>query len=114
MISGFQIMWILVMFDLPTEDSESRKCYTQFRNELLKDGFVMMQYSVYMRLAGTREIAERHIRHVESCLPPDGEVRILPFTDKQFACMKVFICPKRKQANKQTDESAQWEQLQLL
>ncbi len=54
MFGGLNTMWIIVMFDLPTEDKQMRKDYTKFRKFLLNDGFAMMQYSVYMRLFGYR------------------------------------------------------------
>lgn len=44
-------MRVLVMFDLPTETSENRRNYTKFRKYLIKSGFMMMQQSVYVRLA---------------------------------------------------------------
>lgn len=42
-------MWVIVMFDLPTDTPKARKAYARFRTDLLKDGFTMMQYSVYIR-----------------------------------------------------------------
>lgn len=110
MESGFKTMWIIVMFDLPTDNKQARKNYSRFRKQLLDDGFTMMQFSVYSRCLGTREIADGHIKLVEKCLPPDGEVRILLFTDKQFENMKVFLGKKHKKIT----ESPQWEQLKFF
>ncbi len=56
----------------------------------MKDGFTMMQYSVYMRHSASDENAHVHITRVKSCLPPDGEVRIIKITDKQFENIEVF------------------------
>lgn len=83
-------MWIIVLFDLPTDTSEARKKYTQFRKHLLDDGFSMMQFSVYMRHCASEENAEVHVKRVRAKLPPDGEVRIVKITDKQFAKIQVF------------------------
>lgn len=87
---GLNTMWVIVMFDLPTDTSEARKQYTIFREHLLNDGFTMMQYSVYMRHCASDENAEVHARRIKAELPPDGEVRIIKITDKQFGKMQVF------------------------
>jgi len=89
-------MWVIVMFDLPTGSADERKCYAQFRKFLLKDGFTMMQYSVYARHCASEDNAAVHAMRVEGALPPDGEVRLLRITDKQFERMQVFWARKRK------------------
>ncbi|HOE11645.1 MAG TPA: CRISPR-associated endonuclease Cas2 [bacterium] len=89
-------MWIVVMFDLPMDTKKARYAYAQFRKELLKDGFEKMQYSVYIRHSSSEENAEVHENRVKRTLPPDGEVRILTITDKQFERMRVFWGKRRK------------------
>ena len=89
-LSGYRFMWVLAMFDLPTDTKESRRDYARFRKALLKDGFVMMQYSVYIRHSASRENAAVHIARVEQNIPPDGEVRVITITDKQFERMRIF------------------------
>ena len=89
-------MWTLVMFDLPTDTEEARKRYTSFRKHLLNDGYLMMQYSVYMRHHASPENATVHTERVRKVLPPDGEVRVLRITDKQFSKMEVYFGRKRK------------------
>ncbi len=93
-------MWLLVMFDLPVDTPEARKQYTQFRKSLLKDGFVMMQFSVYVRHCASRENAEVHSARVKLAVPADGEVRILRITDKQYERMEIFWGKKRKPPEK--------------
>jgi CRISPR-associated protein Cas2 len=92
---GLQTMWIVVLFDLPTETKENRKNYTLFRKCLLKDGFTMMQYSVYMRHSSSDENALVHVQRVKRQLPDDGEVRIVKITDKQFGNIEVYYGKKR-------------------
>lgn len=87
---GLTTMWVIVMFDLPTDTSEARNQYATFRKHLLDDGFIMMQYSVYMRHTPSDENAEVHVKRIKAALPPDGEVRIIKITDKQFGRMQVF------------------------
>jgi len=93
---GLQTMWIIVLFDLPTDTKKSRKEYTRFRKALLDDGFTMMQYSVYMRHSSSDENAHVHTIRVKAQLPDDGEVRIIKITDKQFGRIDVFYGNKRK------------------
>ena len=89
-------MWVLAMFDLPTETKTARRAYAQFRKKLMKDGFAMMQYSVYIRHCASEENATVHTNRVESFIPDDGEVRVLTITDKQFQRMRVFWGKRRK------------------
>ena len=90
----YRIMWVLVLFDLPTETKHERKQYTIFRKKLIKDGFAMFQFSIYIRNCPSRENAEVHIRRVKSFLPPKGQIGILSITDKQFGEMEIFISKK--------------------
>jgi CRISPR-associated protein Cas2 len=89
-LSGYRFMWIVAMFDLPVDTKKARRDYAVFRRELLKDGFSRMQFSVYIRHVASREAAVVHIARVERLLPPEGEVRVLTVTDKQFERMRVF------------------------
>lgn len=84
MLSGYRLMWLAVMFDLPVVDKEERKAATDFRNALLKLGFEMAQYSVYMRFCAGEGQVETLSRRIEAALPPGGKVNILVFTDKQY------------------------------
>ena len=97
-------MWILTMFDLPTDTKAARKAYHDFREALLDDGFTMLQFSVYGRHCPSEENAEVHEKRVKSSLPPDGEVRLLMVTDKQFERMKVFYGKTRKATEKAPDQ----------
>lgn len=92
---GLQTVWIIVLFDLPTDSKLARKQYTTFRKHLLEDGYTMMQYSVYMRHCASDENAQVHAKRVKSFLPPDGEVRIVKITDKQFGKIEVYYGKKR-------------------
>ena len=94
--SEYRIMWVLVFFDLPTETKKDRKIYTDFRNKLIKDGFTMFQFSIYLRHCASRENAEVHIKRVKSILPPNGHVGILCVTDKQFGNMELFVGKKEE------------------
>ena len=38
-LNEYRIMWIFVLFDLPTETKKEKRAHAQFRKDLLKDGF---------------------------------------------------------------------------
>jgi CRISPR-associated protein Cas2 len=97
---GWRSMWVIAMFDLPTDTPAARKAYTRFRKCLIEDGFTMMQYSVYSRHCASMENAEVHIARMGQQLPPAGEVRFMTITDKQFSRIKVFVGKKRVQTPK--------------
>lgn len=95
-ISGYRVVWIMAMFDLPTDSVKARKDYTVFRKNLLKDGFAMLQYSVYIRHCASEENANVHYERVKKFLPPDGEVRLFTITDKQYGRMETYWGRRRK------------------
>lgn len=88
-------MWVIAMFDLPVDTKQAKREYARFRKHLLSQGFARMQYSVYIRHSTSRENAVAHAERVRGCLPPDGEVRVLHITDKQFERMSVFFGKRR-------------------
>ncbi len=73
-------MWIIVLFDLPTDTKAARKEYARFRKFLLNDSFTMMQYSVYIRHSSSDENVKVHTKRVRDRLPDNGEVRIIKIT----------------------------------
>lgn len=95
--SEYRIMWVLVLFDLPTETKKDRKIYSDFRKKLIQDGFTMFQFSIYLRHCASRENADVHIKRVKSFLPEKGQIGILSITDKQFGNMELFIGKAEKE-----------------
>ena len=92
--NAYRIMWVLVFFDLPTETKKERKQASGFRKRLLKDGFTMFQFSIYVRHCASRENANVHIKRVKLMLPEKGHVAILSITDKQFGMIELFYSAK--------------------
>lgn len=90
-INAYRVMWLFVFFDLPTNTKRERKAASQFRKRLLKDGFSMMQYSVYMRHCASLESAKVHSKRVRGFVPKSGKVSILRITDKQFGMIENFF-----------------------
>jgi CRISPR-associated protein Cas2 len=77
-------MWLYVFFDLPVLTKKERKAANDFRKSLLKDGFTMMQLSVYIRHCASAESAEMHTNRVGNMMPERGFVSILQVTDRQY------------------------------
>lgn len=96
-ISGYRLMWMVVMFDLPVGTRQERKAATKFRQALLDMGFEMSQFSVYFRFCGTKEKTEKFVRKVREKAPPMGSISILFFTDRQFS--NIITIYNRKPIN---------------
>jgi len=94
-------MWLFAMFDLPVNTKKARKRYARFRKLLLENGFSMLQYSVYARYCAGEEIAAAHRRRIRAAIPPEGYVRLLSVTDRQFGKMESYI----GKSSKPTEES---------
>ena len=96
LLNRYELMWMLVLFDLPTVEKTERKEATKFRNFLLDNGFSMIQYSIYTRLFSGKDACEKYYRMIKDNLPAEGKVDILTITDKQYgniisynACEKI-------------------------
>jgi CRISPR-associated protein Cas2 len=94
-LSGYRAMWLFAMFDLPVDEAVLRREYTQFRRSLLKQGFVMLQYSVYVHFVRSEETEAVYRKRVSDALPTHGQVRLVSVTDRQFEKMEVFVGRKR-------------------
>ena len=92
--SEYRVMWLIVLFDLPTETKRDIRAYTMFRKNLIRDGFTMFQFSSYIRHCASMENAEVHKRRVRAYLPPHGKVGMLCLTDKQFGDMELYFSKK--------------------
>jgi CRISPR-associated protein Cas2 len=103
-LSGYRLMWVMVMFDLPVGSKAERKQATGFRNGLLDLGFEMSQFSVYLRFCSGKEQAERLTREIARKVPRAGKVHILCFTDKQYENIVSFRGKERQNAWKNPDQ----------
>ena len=97
--SEYRIMWLLVLFDLPTETKKDKKAYALFRKNLIKDGFTMFQFSIYIRHCASMENAEVHKKRVKSFLPEFENVGIICITDKQFGNIELYYGTKPQLPN---------------
>lgn len=84
----------MCMFDLPVETEKEKRAYREFRKQLIKNGFVMMQYSVYIRTCPSREYTQRLENKIEKVVPSNGNIRLITITEKQYNDMKILVGSK--------------------
>lgn len=87
----YRFMRILVFFDLPTETAKDRKNYSQFRKFLIKEGFIMMQESVYAKLVLNNSITNSIKDKISKNKPQKGIVQMLIINEKQFNSMEYIV-----------------------
>lgn len=68
-LNAYHIMWLFVFFDLPVTTKKEMKAASLFRKNLEKDGFSMMQFSVYIRHCASKESMDVHVKRVKALLP---------------------------------------------
>lgn len=100
----YRIMWMFAMFDLPVNTKENRKQYAQFRKTLLKLGFTMLQYSVYAKHMQSEDAAKNLGHIIGLAVPPQGQVRLLAVTDRQFGKMDVYFGKKRHAVEEEPEQ----------
>mgnify|MGYP005918977279 FL=1 len=84
-------MRIVVFFDLPVITASQRKTYRTFRKYLVKNGFLMMQESVYCKLAQNSSVGETIIENIRKNRPSEGLVQVLKVTEKQYGKMEYIV-----------------------
>jgi len=99
-MSAFRIMWLLVMFDLPTETKKDRRAYRWFADFLEKEGYVRFQYSVYAKVfnsVGSANFGKKRLKEFVKYNVKKGNIRIMMFTDAQFGKMELIVGEPSKQ-----------------
>lgn len=99
----YRIMRLMVLYDLPTLTENDRRNYRQFRKNLINEGFLMIQESVYVRVTVNRKSAEFLEKRIGDIAPDDGIVQSLIVTEKQYASMK-FLTGKSIEDVRNTDD----------
>ncbi len=97
-------MWLWVFFDLPVTKKEEQRSATRFRQFLLKDGYMMVQYSVYARVCNGQDRVEKHMQRLTKNLPSKGSIRALQITDKQYGRMKILLGKERKNEKQKANQ----------
>lgn len=99
----------MVLFDLPVKTAQQRREATRFRNFLVKDGYYMVQYSVYVRICNGNDAVQKHKKRLLACLPDDGAIRLLVITEKQYESIEILLGQLSP-----ADEDFQSEQLSIF
>lgn len=90
-------MRLLVFFDLPTITKANKRAYVLFRRFLLNEGYDMIQWSVYSRILAGREAEQMHVHRIRANLPPEGSVRCMTVTEKQYAGIQLLVGERKIQ-----------------
>ena len=90
-MGGYERMKIICMFDLPTDSDNEKREYRIFRKSLIENGFVMMQFSVYVRTCPNRTFANKFLPKIKNIAPRHGNVRLLTITEKQYNDMEMVV-----------------------
>ena len=88
---SYRFMRMLIFFDLPTETSSDRRNYRLFRKMLIRNGFLMMQESVYCKLLLNTSAEKTAAEVIRKKKTPKGIVQMLTITEKQFAKMEWIV-----------------------
>ena len=104
MASKYRMAWVLVFFDLPVGTPEERKAAANFRKDLLKEGYIMVQFSVYARPCGSADRVETQVRRLKPKIPPRGEVRTLIISDAQWGRMLVMRSQQKVDSEPQPEQ----------
>lgn len=99
-LNKYELMWMMVLFDLPVVEKTERKEATDFRNFLLDNGFSMVQYSIYIKVLSGTDACDRYYRLIERSLPPQGKVDVVTITDRQYENIKSYIGKGKINKNK--------------
>ena len=90
-------MRLIVFFDLPVLTSEERRQYSKFRKYLVREGFIMMQKSVYSKIAMNATMSDRIMRDVEEHKPPKGNIQILSISERQYQDIEIILGESQKE-----------------
>lgn len=99
-LSGYRIMWVMVMFDLPVFTSTERRKASRFRTDLRDMGFKMLQFSVYWKHVSGKDGVKAICNKIESVVPSTGSVDILQITDKQYETIISYRKATRSESRK--------------
>ena len=83
------------MFDLPVDTVDQQRAYRKFRKDIMSEGFMMIQYSVYVRTCPNRQFANQLEKRLQKIMPKEGNVRLLTVTEKQYDDMKIMVGSKK-------------------
>lgn len=80
-----------MFFDLPMVSKKETRIYRIFRKWLIENGYVMMQYSIYVKSFNNRDSCVNHIKVLKRCVPKQGQIRIMMITEKQYSNIEIIV-----------------------
>ncbi|AMV69546.1 CRISPR-associated endonuclease Cas2 [Pediococcus damnosus] len=98
-------MRLMVMFDLPVETSEDRRNYRKFRKALLNEGFLMVQYSIYVRVCVDKKSANLMEKRIATFSPANGLIQSLMVTEKQYNSMNFIVGESKQDVRNSADRT---------
>lgn len=105
MVSPYRFMRLVLFFDLPMVSKADRRIYTKFRKYLITDGFIMLQFSVYVKIFPNRDSLVQYTDRLKRNLPTKGSIRIMSVTEKQYEKMQILIGGQSLQEEMVTNET---------
>ena len=93
----YEFMRLVIFFDLPMTTKKEKRVYSRFRKYLIKNGYMMMQYSVYCKIFPKRDAAVKHVSILRKNVPNDGQIRLLMVTEKQYSKIEIIVGGKSNQ-----------------
>ena len=90
-MNEIKYMRLILFFDLPSKEDYEKKDYRLFYNVLIKNGYVMMQFLVYIKATNSNSKVKREIEKIRKYIPRAGNIRIISVTEKQYNNMEVIL-----------------------
>lgn len=84
-------MRLIVFFDLPMISKNEVRIYNKFRKWLIENGYIMMQYSIYVKSFNNRDSCVKHIDILKRYVPKQGQIRIMMITERQYANIEIIV-----------------------
>jgi|SRR5690554_4967723 len=100
----YDFMRVILLFDLPMTTKKDVRTYNVFRKYLIKNGYIMMQFSVYCRIFNNRESATKHLEVLKRNVPKKGQIRVMTVTEKQYSNIAIIVGGVSKQENVVSEE----------
>ena len=100
---NYKFMRLLVFFDLPMLTDKNRHEYAKFHKFLVRNGFIMMQKSVYSKLVINNVTSHSVKQNVRNNLPPEGVVELLEVTENQFSRIEYLVGEEQQLTIDSTD-----------
>lgn len=102
-MSSYRYMRLFVIFDLPRYTSNQQKQANAFRKKLVDEGFLMLQESVYCKLALNDSVMQAIKQRVREIKPSEGDVMMFGVTEKQFEDIEFLLNPSVSNVVDNTD-----------